>query len=226
MAFSDEEEDDGAPRKRRRTRGKGTPAETPWPRKEEPLSWAMLPPEEEAEEEEEEEGSEEEKKPPRKPGAASASSSAAAKEAPPPAEEEDWKKRYQYLLAEFENYRRRVQKETESAVGTAKGAILLRVIGLHEGIERALAGLPADAKALREGLSLVLKNMDGLLHDEGVEPVAAEGAPFQLELHEAVGKAPATEKAPEGSIAVVVQQGYRGPTGLLRPAKVLVAAKA
>lgn len=213
MAFSDEEEQEPA-RQRKRARGKSSPAEAPWPSKDQPLSWAMLPPEEEEEVEEE------------VPAAAPPTRAAPAPPAPPGAAavEGDWRSRYSYLLAEFDNYRRRVQKETESSIAQAEGKILLKVIALHEGIEHALAALPPDAKSVRDGLSLVLRNMDSLLREEGFEPVASEGRPFQPDLHEAVGQVPATAKSPEGSVAVIVQQGYRGPSGLVRPAKVLVAA--
>ena len=214
MAFSDE--DDGQ-RPRRRSRKSSDPAESPWPRKDQPLSWAMLPPEEA-------EGEEGATAP--ESSTAAGSPSAAGAEAAAAPSPEDWRSRYQYLLAEFDNYRRRVQKESESAVAAARGHVLLKVLGLHEGIEHALEKLPPDAKPLREGLSMVLRNMDSVLREEGVEPVASEGARFQPDLHEAVGQAPASTKAPEGTVAVVVQQGYKGPTGLLRPAKVLVAAPA
>ncbi|MDE1821710.1 MAG: nucleotide exchange factor GrpE [Euryarchaeota archaeon] len=207
MAFSEDEEEE--PRRRRRSRGRGEGAEAPLPDRAQPLSWAILPPEEEEEE-----------------GTGSAAGTVSAAETPAAPAAEDWRSRYQYLLAEFDNYRRRVQKETEAAVAAARGKVLLKVVALHEGIEGALASLPPEAKALREGLMLILRNMDAMMKEEGVEPVASEGARFEPEVHEAVGQSPATPKAPEGTVAVVVQQGYRGPTGLLRPAKVLVAAKA
>ncbi len=211
MAFSDEPDEDG--RKRRRVRGRSDPSESPWPRQDQPLSWAMLPPEQ---------GSEE----PLEAEETPSPSTHATRPTPAPSEgaAEDWRSRYQYLLAEFDNYRRRVQRDTDAAVSSARGNVLLKVIGLHEGIEHALEALPSDAKALRDGLSLVLRNMDTLLRDEGVEPVASEGARFQPDLHEAVGQAPSGPRAPEGTVATVVQQGYRGRSGLLRPAKVLVAS--
>lgn len=135
----------------------------------------------------------------------------------------EWQKRYQYLLADFDNFRRRVERDRQAAVEAARGRILLRTIDLHDGIEGTVETLPAEAKDLKEGLTLVLKNFDQLLKDERVETVAAVGMPFDPEVHEAVGQVESNEKLPDGTIATIVQQGYRGPLGLMRPAKVIVA---
>ena len=205
MAFEPEE----APRRRRRARSPSDAQESQWPSKDEPLSWALLPPEERGA------GDEEAEEAPPK-GTAGKPSEAAA--------EEDWKTRYQYLMADFDNYRRRVQKETEGAVASARGRLLRRVIDLHDGIERALEALPAEARAMKEGHAMVMRNFDALLKDEGAEPVAQEAGRFQPDLHEAIGQVPTRPGLPEGTVGTVVQQGYRGPAGLLRPAKVLVAS--
>lgn len=208
MAFSDEEN----PRRRKPRRASTANDQDNWPRKDQPLSWAMLPPEEPEEEEEDEE------KAPAAPSPTTAPPTAA------PAPGEDWKSRYQYLMADFENFRRRVSKESENAVAGARGKILLKVVGLYENVQLALKSVPADATAMRDGLNLILRNFDTFLREEGVEPVAKPGDKFQHELHEAVGELPVSPSAPQGTVAAVVQQGYRGPSGLLRPAKVLVAS--
>jgi molecular chaperone GrpE len=144
-------------------------------------------------------------------------------EAPSP-ETEDWKTRYHYLLAEFDNYRKRTQRELRAAAVAARAELLLRVIALHDGIERARDHLPPEAADLRQGLERVLENFRSLLDEEQLRPVGRVGEPFRPEEHEAVGSVPPTAQAPAGTVAAVVQEGYRGPNGLLRPAKVLVAA--
>ena len=144
-------------------------------------------------------------------------------EAPAP-ESEDWKTRYQYLLAEFDNYRKRTQRELKAAAYGARADLLLRVISLHDGIERARDHLPAEAGELRQGLDRVLENFRSLLEEEQLRPVARVGEPFRPEDHEAVGSVHPTPEAPAGTVAAVVQEGYRSPNGLLRPAKVLVSA--
>ena len=138
-------------------------------------------------------------------------------------ESEDWKTRYQYLLAEFDNYRKRTRREINAAAYGARAELLLRVISLHDGIEGARDHLPPEAADLRQGLDRVLENFRSLLEEEQLRPVARVGEPFQPEDHEAVGKVPPALDAPAGTVAAVIQQGYRSPNGLLRPAKVLVS---
>lgn len=135
----------------------------------------------------------------------------------------EWQRRFQYLLADFDNYRRRVERERQAAVESARGNILLRTIDLHDGLETALHDLPEDTKGIKTGLALVLKNFDQLLDDEKIKPVATVGKPFDPEVHEAVGQVPATDDQPDGTVAAIIQQGYRGPVGLMRAAKVMVA---
>lgn len=146
-------------------------------------------------------------------------------EAPDP-ESVEWKTRYQYLLAEFDNYRKRTQRDLKAAAYGARAELLLRVISLHDGIERARDHLPTEAVDLRQGLDRVLENFRTLLEEEQLWPVARVGEPFRPEDHEAVGSVPPTSEAPAGTVAAVVQEGYRSPNGLLRPAKVLVSTPA
>lgn len=144
----------------------------------------------------------------------------------PPAEAEappDWKERYAYLLAEFDNFRKRAEREREAAVRAGVGRLVLKVIDLHDGIAETRASLPAAAKAVREGLDLLLKNLDALLKEEKIAPLARVGEPFRLDVHEAVGNVEPDASAAEGTVAHVVQQGFRCADIVLRPAKVLVA---
>jgi molecular chaperone GrpE len=156
-----------------------------------------------------------------------------AEPAAPPARElpkpdEDWATRYKYLLADFENFRRRTERERESISRNARGAMVRELLPLFEAFRSARAAvgaLPADAP-LRQGLDLLDREWMTFLKHEGVEPVAAIGEPFRPAEEEAVGHAPATAERPDGTVAEIVQQGYRFFGGLLRPAKVVVARAA
>jgi molecular chaperone GrpE len=142
-----------------------------------------------------------------------------------PEEAPDWESRYRYLLAEFDNFRKRSARERETERREARGVALRALLPLYETFQRALqaAGRLPEADALRRGLELLQRDWDAFFAREGVVPVAHPGDRFRLEEHEAVGDAPADAAHPAGSVAEVVQQGYRFPGGLLRPAKVLVA---
>jgi molecular chaperone GrpE len=152
----------------------------------------------------------------------------AAAASPPentPAPEEDWATRYKYLLADFENYRRRTERERESISRAARGALIRELLPILEAFRSARAAvdrLPAG-DPVRHGLELLDRAWMTFLKHEGVAPVAEVGQPFRSEEAEAVGEAPPREGVPDGSVAEVVQQGYRFFGGVLRPAKVVVA---
>jgi molecular chaperone GrpE len=148
---------------------------------------------------------------------------------PPPepsvAPPEDWATRYKYLLADFDNFRRRVERDRESISRQARAALVRELLPIIEAFRTArdsLAHLPVS-DPVRKGLDLLDHEWTTFLKREGVEPVAVVGRPFRADEAEAIGEAPATSVHPEGSVAEVVQQGYRFFGGLLRPAKVVVA---
>jgi len=151
-----------------------------------------------------------------------------AARAPSPAPEEpkeDWETRFKYLLADFENFRRRTSREREATTRQARAALLRELLPLLEAFQAAngaSAHLPTT-DPLRRGLELLDREWATFLKREGVEPVAEVGRPFQADEAEAVGEAPADPTAADGTVHEVVQQGYRFFGGLLRPAKVIVA---
>jgi molecular chaperone GrpE len=144
----------------------------------------------------------------------------------PSAPAEDWATRYKYLLADFDNFRKRVERDRESITRQARARLLQELLPIYEAFHfarEAVDRLPAD-DPLKTGLDLLQREWQRFLKHEGVEAVATPGEPFQSELHEAVGELPPTAERPPGVIAEVVQQGYRFYGGLLRPAKVIVTA--
>jgi molecular chaperone GrpE len=159
------------------------------------------------------------------PEAVTPSKPSAGAEAPPTTEPEDWATRYRYLLADFENFRRRVDRDRESISRQARGAMLrelLPIIEAFRAAREATAKLEPD-HPLRRGLELLDREWMTFLKHEGVEPVTRVGAPFHPDEAEAVGETAPTPASPAGTVAEVVQQGYRYFGGLLRPAKVVVA---
>jgi molecular chaperone GrpE len=142
---------------------------------------------------------------------------------PPPSE--DWATRYKYLLADFENYRRRSERERENLSRQVRGAMLRELLPILEAFRagrEAASQLPSD-HPIRRGLELLDREWATFLKHEGVEPVARVGAPFRPEDAAAVGETAPSDRAPDGTVAEIVQQGYRFFGGLVRPAKVIVA---
>lgn len=136
---------------------------------------------------------------------------------------------YDQLLrraAEFENYRRRVERERSDAYQRARVEVLLEFLPVVDNFERALSSLEdsgGDAEALRQGVELIHKQFKDALTKFGLEPVDAIGQAFDPHLHEAV-TIEATDKHKENTVIEEFQRGYKIGDKLLRPAKVKVAA--
>lgn len=127
--------------------------------------------------------------------------------------------------AEFDNYRKRVEKEKTRERHWGKQEILSRVIHLYDGLVqgKALAALGGDKKTL-QGLELICKEFESFLKTEGVQVIEALGSKFDPQKHEAVERVP-TEEHEEDTILEEVQRGYFLDGQLLRPARVKVAVK-
>lgn len=124
--------------------------------------------------------------------------------------------------ADFENYRRRVERDRGAAAAEAEAGILREVLGTVDNLERALAASGADP-GLREGVSLTLRELLALLESLGVAAVDPLGQRFDPALHQAILHEPAAGCEP-GTVAEVFRKGYTYKDRLLRPALVKVAS--
>ena len=136
---------------------------------------------------------------------------------------------YDQLLrrqAEFENYRRRIDREKSETYGRARAEVLLEFLPVIDNFERALASLETstgDAESLRHGVELIHKQFKDALTKFGLEPVESVGQAFDPHVHEAVTIEP-TDKHKENTVIEEFQRGYKLGEKLLRPAKVKVAS--
>jgi molecular chaperone GrpE len=124
--------------------------------------------------------------------------------------------------ADFENYRRRVERDRLSAAVEAEAGILRQMLGTVDNLERALAASGADS-GLREGVALTLRELLTLLESVGVAVVNPLGERFDPALHQAILHEPAPGFEP-GCVAEVLRKGYTYKDRLLRPALVKVAS--
>lgn len=120
--------------------------------------------------------------------------------------------RYKRILAEYDNFRKRTQKERESTWQDAQLAAVGAFLPVLDNLERGAAAEDAD-----EGVRLILKQLQDILTKYHVEPCAAEGQSFDPNLHNAVLH---EEGEGETVIAQVLQQGYTMNGRLLRAAMV------
>jgi molecular chaperone GrpE len=125
-------------------------------------------------------------------------------------------------LADFDNYRRRVERESASAARSGKREIILSVLEVLDGFDRALQHISDEPSSISEGFQAIHRKLLGLLEAQGVTPLKSLGETFDPELHEAVGSGPSDEYQP-GAVTDELQRGYRWGDEVLRPAGVRVA---
>ena len=129
----------------------------------------------------------------------------------------------QRTQADFENYRKRVARESAAAELRGVGRLARELFPALDSLERALASSGAGDEQLLEGLRLVARELRGALERVGIEAFGGAGERFDPELHEAVAQQP-RDGVEAGEITEVYQAGYRLSNGaVLRPARVLVA---
>ena len=131
-----------------------------------------------------------------------------------------------YLQADFENYRKRVQKEVEETVKLGNERIILGLLDVKGDLARAIEeGEKADNKnSILEGVKMILTKLDELLKKEGVAKIEAMGKPFDPKFHEAVGYVE-REDFEDNIIISEVRQGYTLHGKVIRPSLVEVARK-
>jgi molecular chaperone GrpE len=138
---------------------------------------------------------------------------------------EMWRDRAQRLQAEMENYRKRQQRLAEGRVLEERERLLSRLLQVADELEQALHSAGLDTIRLQHGLELTYRNLMQHLSQEGVEPIKAQGQPFDPLWHEAADVIPHTQSGvPPQTIVEVLRPGYRIGSRLLRPARVLVSA--
>jgi molecular chaperone GrpE len=127
--------------------------------------------------------------------------------------------------ADFENYKKRTAREKDDAIKYANSGLLERLLPIVDNFELGLAAARGEGEAspIFSGMSLVFKQLNDFLVDNGLQPIDAVGEKFDPNLHEAIAHEP-SEKVPEGSIIHQTRRGYRYKDRLLRPASVVVSS--
>ena len=125
-------------------------------------------------------------------------------------------------LADFDNYRKRVQREQDSAAQAGKRQLVLALLGVMDDFERALAYANTAPESMLAGARVIHQRLMDLLQAQGVMPYTSTGQPFDPALHEAVD-AVKTDQATSGVVLDELSHGYRWGDAVLRPARVRVA---
>jgi molecular chaperone GrpE len=125
-------------------------------------------------------------------------------------------------LADFDNYRKRVQRERESAAQAGKRQLVLALLDVMDDFERALAYANTAPESILTGARVIHQRLMDLLQVQGVVPYTSAGQPFDPALHEAV-EVINTDQATPGVVLNELSHGYRWGDEVLRPARVRVA---
>ena len=134
--------------------------------------------------------------------------------------EENYNK-FLMAMADFENYKKRMQRDIESIVTSHRRKLLERLLPVLDNLERALQ-FDASEGGLRNGLEQTLRGFEATLAAEGVKVIDVVGKPFDPRVAEAIGTVPPRQGVEDDTMVEVAKKGYTIGEELLRPAQVLV----
>ena len=137
---------------------------------------------------------------------------------------EEQKKEYLFLVAEFDNYRKRTLKEKQELIKTASGKAMEELLPVVDDFERALdmMGKSDDVESLKEGVDLIYNKFVKYLEKQHVVAMDTNGKEFDSDIHEAVTLFPAPDESQKDKIIDTVLKGYMINDKVLRHAKVVV----
>jgi molecular chaperone GrpE len=125
-------------------------------------------------------------------------------------------------LADFDNYRRRVERDRAGAARSGKRDVILSLLEVLDGFDRALHHIGDAPSSVAQGVEAIHRNLLGVLERHGVTPLDSLGEPFDPRFHDAIGTVDSGE-VESGRVAEELQRGYRWEDEVLRPARVRVA---
>jgi molecular chaperone GrpE len=134
--------------------------------------------------------------------------------------EENYNK-FLYAMADFENYKKRIERQLGDIALAGKKSVLGKILPVLDNLERAVAF--EDSEGLRGGLQATLRMFETALAGEGVKSVSLKGKQFDPRLAEAIATQPAPEGVDDGTILDEAHKAYTIGDEVLRPAQVVVA---
>jgi len=134
-----------------------------------------------------------------------------------------YEKKLQYLLADFENLKKRTELDVQSKVNSALDSMMLKFLSIYDDFVRAKDALDKQ-KINTDGLSAILKNMDLFLSENGVTPIDALGEIFDPQLHEAIS-VKEDSSLDDNTITAEIRKGYILQNRVIRPSLVEISKK-
>lgn len=139
-------------------------------------------------------------------------------------EVDKWRNLALRTQAELENYRKRMVREKMEAIQYSNLSLLEELLPIIDSFEMGLMAAKDSVgeSVIYQGMSMVLKQMQNFLNDNGVEAIEAVNRPFDPNLHEAIEQR-ASDEVPEGSVILEIRRGYKCKDRLLRASNVVVS---
>lgn len=140
------------------------------------------------------------------------------------AEKAELNDRFLRLYSEFDNYKKRVNKEKLDLISTASEKVFVNLLPVIDDFERAISANEKveDINAVKEGFVLIYNKMLQLLKRFDVEEIAAKGEEFNTDFHEAVTHFPVEKEEDKGKVIDVTEKGYKIKDKVIRYSKVVV----
>ena len=134
------------------------------------------------------------------------------------------KKEYLFLMAEFDNFRKRTLREKSEIIRNAGESVLKGLLPIMDDFERGLKAAAAtdNAQAVEEGMTLIYNKLKKYLEQNGVKEFDQSDNTFDADRHEAISAVPVPDESQKGKILDTVEKGYMINDKVLRHAKVVV----
>ena len=139
-------------------------------------------------------------------------------------QKEEYEQKYLRLLADFDNFRKRIRQEKEDTVKFATAELLTALLPIADNLERAVVSAQSKKEnfpALRDGVEMICKQLLSVFNSAGVELIEAAGADFDPLYHEAFAQEEVDEEQ-KGKVLLDIRKGYLLHGKLLRPSMVKV----
>jgi molecular chaperone GrpE len=131
-----------------------------------------------------------------------------------------------YLMADFDNYRKRMERQIESKINQGKAELILKFVSIHDDLSRAVetAKQGKSERVVIEGLEGILRNVENLFDAEGVKEIETTGTPFDPNIHDAISFK-FDDTVPENTVIAEIRKGYMISDKVLRPSLVEISKR-
>jgi molecular chaperone GrpE len=138
----------------------------------------------------------------------------------------DYLNQLKYLQADFENYKKRIEKDSLDVSQRANERLVINLLNVMDDLERTIETIRTtdNVKSLSEGIEMTLKNLRTMLEREGLARIESAGNPFNPNIHEVLIQVP-TDEYEEGIVIEEARKGFKFKGKVIRPSVVMIASK-